>query len=353
MTLSAVSVALLLVPLVWANNCSDWRLHASQTANSVMGRAWYDVNQGPWNNYWWKSANTMETITDFMDYTNTNQFGWIYDHVYQRGGSFINTYYDDEGWWGIAWLKAYERTKDGRFLKLAQSIHRDISGGWDDHCGGGVWWSKDRNYKNAIPNELFLVLSTRLYRVTGDESYLNWADKEWNWFAKSGMINSQGLVNDGLTNDCKNNGENTWTYNQGVILGGLQELYVITKNPAYLTAAQNIAGAAMNILRWPNGVLKESCDSNDSCGSDGAEFKGVFVRYLGQLASSATPDERAKIQSFLSLNADALWNDDRGNGVNFGGSWAGPFSWDGDAQINLPRTQVALDAFNAAFHSQC
>ena len=41
--------------------------------------------------------------------------------------------------------------------------------------------------------------------------YLNWATTEWQWFESSGLINSQSLINDGLTNDtCQNNGGTVW-----------------------------------------------------------------------------------------------------------------------------------------------
>jgi predicted alpha-1,6-mannanase (GH76 family) len=38
------------------------------------------------------------------------------------------------------------------------------------------------------------------------------------------MINGDGLINDGLNAQGENNGQATWTYNQGVILGGLVAL---------------------------------------------------------------------------------------------------------------------------------
>ena len=42
------------------------------------------------------------------------------------------------------------------------------------------------------------------------------------------MINSAGLVNDGLTAACANNGQTVWTYNQGLAIGAALELWRAT-----------------------------------------------------------------------------------------------------------------------------
>ena len=70
----------------------------------------------------------------------------------------------------------------------------------DGTCGGGIWWSKDRKYKNAIANELFLSVAAKLALHTFGKQrklYLTWADREWRWFLYSGMMNAGNLVNDG------------------------------------------------------------------------------------------------------------------------------------------------------------
>ncbi len=121
----------------------------------------------------------------------------------RRNADFVNTYYDDNLWWGLAWVAAYDLTGDGRYLDAARVIFERCLDGWDDTCGGGLWWSRARTYKNAITNELFLTLAARLHqRVPGDQYYLDWALRD------VGVVRGQrhdrpgGLVNDGLTADC-------------------------------------------------------------------------------------------------------------------------------------------------------
>ena len=218
-----------------------------------------------------------------------------------------------------------------------------MTGGWDDTFGGGLWWKKDRKYKNAIPNELFLTLAARLHQRTpgdhGPGSYLDWAQREWAWFDASGMINGQDLVNDGLNHQGKNNGGITWTYNQGVILGGLIELSEITHDKKYLARAQAIADAATKTLVNADGVLVEPCESGD-CGGDGPQFKGIFVRYLGLLYAKT---KKPAYREFLRRNADSVWARDREGDNQFGLHWAGPFD-----HADAARQTSALDAFNAA-----
>jgi hypothetical protein len=83
--------------------------------------------------------------------------------------------------------------------------------GWGTSCGnGGMWWDTIHNYINAIPNELFLSVAAHLAnRASNRAYYIDWAKREWEWFQGSGMINAQGTINDGLTTDCKNNGQTT------------------------------------------------------------------------------------------------------------------------------------------------
>ena len=154
--------------------------------------------------------------------------------------------------------------------------------------------------------------------------------EEWAWFEQSGMIQfnttiNATLINDGLNTDtCLNNGEWTWTYNQGVILGGLVSLFEATGNSSLLDVAITIADSVLATQTYEDGVLREICETNGKdCGPDGSQFKGIFVRYLAVLATALTPSH-ARFNTylqFLRTNANAVWTIDQNAEGVFGLVW--------------------------------
>ncbi|HEY7414764.1 MAG TPA: glycoside hydrolase family 76 protein [Ktedonobacteraceae bacterium] len=319
----------------------DFLAYANASAPVLQG--WYSTSNGLWNSAWWNSANELGAIIDYSRLSgNTAYTGDIATTFNDNSsGNFLNNYYDDEGWWALTWVNAYDYTGNTTYLNMAKTIFSDMASGWDSTCNGGVWWSKDRTYKNAIPNELFLTLAARLHeRTPNDTSYLNWATKEWTWFSGSGMINSSSLINDGLTSSCQNNGGTTWTYNQGVILGGLTDMYKITGNTSYLTKAESIANAATTKLVNANGILEEPCEPAANCGTDGVQFKGIFMRNLAYLYQS---DHQLAYENFIIANANSIWQKDRSSSNQLGLKWYGPFD-----SADPIRQSSAQDALNAA-----
>jgi len=305
-------------------------------------QAWYEPSTGLYKTTgWWNSANSITVLVDYERVSKSAEYNAVLANTFVAAQKtledkkphtgFINKYLDDEGWWALAWIDAYDLTRNREYLAMAETIFSDMSGEWDDTCGGGIWWSKDRNYKNAIANELFLSVAAHLAnRSSGPQrkQYLQWGSREWKWFAATGMINAIGLVNDGLSRtkgavgpgSCTNNGRTTWTYNQGVVLGGLVELAAASHDPALIRPAQNIATAAISQLVDAKGILHDPCEPR--CGGDGVQFKGVFVRNL-ILLDRAHPD--TAYESFVDKNADTLWRDARGPNFQLAERWSGPF----------------------------
>ncbi|HXB59524.1 MAG TPA: glycoside hydrolase family 76 protein [Candidatus Acidoferrales bacterium] len=303
---------------------------AAHTVDAVSAlHHWYNPNTGLWKHTgWWNSANCLQGVEATLALSHDQKDQAVIENTFNRNAAnnFLNDYYDDEGWWAETWIRAYDLTGQARYLNAAKVIFQDMTNGWDSHCDGGLWWSKKRTYKNAIPNELFLLVAIRLHQRTagdgGPGSYFYWATNEWHWFQASGMLNSQNLVNDGLTSDCLNNGDTTWTYNQGVILGALADLYKVTGETNYLARAEAIVDASISTLIDQDGVLTEPCESNGCHGGDVPQFKGIFIRNLAYLYSV---DRKPAYLDFISRSAHSVWENDRNNKNQLGLKWAGPF----------------------------
>jgi predicted alpha-1,6-mannanase (GH76 family) len=328
----------------------DYRVCAAAAAAAL--HRWYNPLMGRWRTTgWWNAANALTSVVDYTEQTGNRTFAWVIKWTFcvarWQHAHFINSFFDDNGWWALAWMKAYELTGKERYLEASRRIFDNMTTGWDGTCGGGLWWNQDRKYKNAIANELFLAAATRLHRLSpGDGRYLDWAVREWEWFSASGMISQKGLVNDGLTADCKNNGKPTYSYNQGVILAGLGDLYEITGDAAYLRRGESIADAALSELTTPDsaarpGILIDPGDEGMSGRrGDGSQFKGVFVRNLCDFYQHSP---RPAYRDFILRNARSMWDNSRNAENQFGLSWAGPF----DA-ADASRQSSALDVLNAA-----
>jgi predicted alpha-1,6-mannanase (GH76 family) len=340
---------------------TDPNYRANAAAGITALQHWYNPSTGLWNGVqWWNSANALTAVIGYTkltgDSSHAGAIGTTFTAAQRQHANFVNSFYDDNGWWGLAWVAAFDLTRESRYLAMARTIFARNVAGWDDTCRGGLWWNEAKTYKNAITNELFLTLAAKLHqRTPGDHgSYLTWAQREWDWFSSSGVIGASGLVNDGLTPACQNNGQTTWTYNQGVILGALAAMFEITGDRDYLTQGESIANATVAQLApavpSPSpippsavtpGILAEPCEATAAgCDGDQAQFKGIFVRNLYEFwLRSHQPAYRA----FILSNATSIWSHGRNANHQFGLRWAGPFDR-GDAT----RQSSALDALNAA-----
>ncbi len=289
----------------------------------------YNVDTGLWKTTgWWNSANALTAVIDYELATGDRSYEWIVANTYEKnldaqGGNFTNDYVDDTGWWALAWIRAYDLTGNPRYLETARFDADYMWATRDDVCGGGVVWNVNQRYKNAVTNELFIKVAASLHnRIPGDTDYLDRATTNLAWFENSGMVNDDNMINDGLDGTtCENNGQTTWTYNQGIILGALAELHAATGDGSYLTRARTLADASSRSTELnPRGVLTEPCEQN-GCGGDGPTFKGVYVRNLGELNAALA---KRPYQPYLDRQAKTSYDHGRNRFDQYGVHWAGP-----------------------------
>lgn len=311
---------------------------------AIRLQQWYNPQTGLWDSTgWWNSANALTALIDYSRVSGSPRYTDVIATTYAANlpMGFLNEYYDDEGWWALAWIDAYDLTHKAAYLETAQSIFEDMTGGWDETCGGGLWWRKKRDGKNAIENELFLSVAAHLANRVEDRSqrdeYRNWADREWQWFRRSGMIEGDHLIADGLDAHCQDNHGHKWSYNQGVIVGGLAEL-ARHEHRGELREARRIADAAVTRLSDENEILHDGCEPK--CGRDGTQFKGIFVRNLA-LLWQRKPD--ASYRRFILRNANSIIGNDQEPDHSFGVLWSGP-----PEGVNASTQSSALDALVAA-----
>jgi predicted alpha-1,6-mannanase (GH76 family) len=342
---------------------SDPLLEVAAEGMTVL-QTFYNKSNGQWNtDGWWNAANALMAVIDYSRCTGATLYLGDIPQTFvvaqESNAGFVDTAYDDDGWWALAWVNAYDLTGEAQYLEMAKSLFSVMTEGWTDTCGGGMTWETTNDYKETIANELFLALATSLHlRTPGDRgpgSYLDWAEKEWAWFESSGLINTQRLVNDGLTSTCENNGETTWTYNQGVILRGLAEMHDITRDPKYLHVAEEIADAALAILTVTidlDGrsarILDEPYSASDPTSDPGqdpnvTQFKGIFMRNFYELYRRLP---KPAYRRFILDNAQSIIANDVSDG-QFGYLWQGPQDGLPTAYYSSVQTS-ALEALIAA-----
>ncbi|MDQ6647206.1 MAG: glycoside hydrolase family 76 protein, partial [Pseudomonadota bacterium] len=313
----------------------------SRVAADVLMNS-YDPDKAWFPSSWWNSAVALQTVGDYMQRTGDRRYLGQLNNTFEKDksvfpagvlsgdpllGNFTSRAIDDSEWWGLTWLQAYDLTGDRKYLDMAVTIANYVHGYWDTStCGGGVWWNAERTYKNAITNGLWIRLTAELHnRMGGDKVWLARSREAWAWFQGSGMINANGLVNDGLTNTCTNNGQNVWSYNQGLAIGAGLELWRATRDPSILATVRRLADAAIapgGLVA--NGILTESCDALDqTCDDNGKQFKGIFMRYWTDLVDTTHDRHYA---AFLDQQADSIWKNDRDAADRLGTRWSGATS---------------------------
>lgn len=343
-------------------SCTAWArpvpTRAGAAADALM--ASYQTNEGWWRSSWWNSAVALTALVDFAQRTGRHDYDWAVARTFEQNkgvfpaggrssdpveGHFVSRAVDDAAWWAVAWVAAYDYTHERRYLDEAVTITSYVQQYWDPGtCGGGVWWDRERTYKNAVTSGLYLWLTTALHqRLTGDTLWGGRARTAADWYLNSGLINASGLVNDGLTTGCANNGQTVWSYNQGLAIGAFTQLWRSTGEGRYLTTAQRLADAALSAPELTrDGVLTESCDTGTrACDDNQKQFKGIFVRHLADLADATGS---AAYRAYIARQADSLWRTDRDPLNRLGQRWAGTSPNQSDW-----RTQAsALEALTAA-----
>ena len=267
-------------------------------------------------NYWWL-AHVVDCRLDA--YERTSDVRWrdeavaVAANIVERnGGSLFNDYFDDMLWLALASHRLAEAGAGAEHLAAAVAIwDHVVEHGWNAVLGPSLAWRKQQlDYKNTPANGPLVILSLRLARATGEQRYVEIAERAYAWLTEHLIDPETGFVEDGINRSGDGRIDTQWrfTYNQGLVVGANVELFRTTGERSYLDRAARTARTAIDELS--DGVV--FADEGD--GGDEGLFKGVYFRYLGQLvAAGGDPD--GGLADFVHGATGVLWD------TCFDGEW--------------------------------
>ncbi|PVD51966.1 glycoside hydrolase [Terrimonas sp.] len=208
----------------------------------------------------------------------------------EAGGG--DRFYDDNQWIGIAYMDAYNRTKDIAYLNLSKEIYGFMMTGYDTVAGGGLYWKEfDNTTKNTCSNGPGVLLALQLYKATAEKKYLDTALLLYNWVNKN-LLAPDGLYYDNIKLPSLDIDKRKYTYNTGTMLQSAVLLYDITKNKSYLEAAQKMASSSLAFF-YKNGMFPNHY-----------WFNAVLLRGYIELAKF---DNNKEYIAVFKTYADKVW----------------------------------------------
>lgn len=275
---------------------------------------------GPWH-FWWQ-AQYLDCLVDAahrhiregrpahkLPYTVALGSRLLRTVRLRNAFRYTNNFYDDMAWLGLAALRlrnvadtAGPRPSAADRLRRRTDQVRDVLAAEfeeaaDDVLGGGVYWSRQRDFKNTPATAPVALFFARTGRTDKAQELVDWLGSRL-------FDNDRGLYLDGLrirgSEEILESG--VYTYNQGPVLGALLEL----GGEANLSRAADLVAAVERRLCPTPGSRALRCDGT----GDGGLFTGILARYLALAAQDARlpASTRDSAGSLVTETAEALWS---------------------------------------------
>jgi predicted alpha-1,6-mannanase (GH76 family) len=361
-----VCLLMMIITLVFTQ---DYQEMAAVSINTFLEKFLTNDTTYLWDTYpsngqltaYWTFAQGFDTIIDAAQRVQKNphsldhSFEYYKDliqrlYVSQDGIGWDRPYIDDMNWMALALLRAYHLTGEKMYLEKCLYLYSKIESNWDVTCcgdvRGGIWWDTAHTQKATASNAGPVILASRLYDLTKDVTYLNFAKKVWVYWYETMVSFKNYSVCDHIESPSGNK-QCSWsfTYNEGLMVGASISLYTVTKLELFKSAANKIANYSQveQIIHAKYGnVLFDGY----SCNGDCDEFKGIAFRYLMEL-EQITKEFYLKL--LLKSCVLSMWNLARNSESLFAVNWIGPSPKSSDtiqqAQMNAATMALNLYAY--------
>lgn len=296
---------------------------------------WTNSNHGDSYQGFWVEAELWEMVMDAYVHTSNptlkaklrTQIDDIFDGTAAKyGDDWTNNHFNDDiMWWAMASARAYEITKDQKYLDKAKYYFDFVyDTQWDDNfANGGIWWmNSEHNTKNSCINFPAAQAAVFMYNITGDDHYLDAATRIYKW-GKTMLTDGNGKVFDRIELE-RGAVPDATHYNQGTFIGAAVGLYQITGSTVYLDDAVKAANFTKNHLVDANQLLNFEGPNGDLKGG-----KTILIRNMAYLqdalkerSDSAYKQVNEQLSYWLAFNAQMAWNHRNADNI-IDGNWAG------------------------------
>lgn len=270
-----------------------------------------DVDKSSQNIYW-QQAHAMDVLvyayerhandsvktlaTRYRSYMRL----WYGNHANNYSGGatgFENPYTDDMCWICLTLLHMTEATGTEMYATTARKlfVNSIMKRAVEDETGLWLPWNTYQGSRaNACTVSPACLIAAKMYEKYGDEQYLEYAEKFYNYMQKN-IVKSDGRVE-----------EPPLTYTQGTFGEACRKLYHITGKSIYRQKAQLYIEYAFTSGRCTNGlnILRDEGSSMDQ-----SIFKAVLIPYAVNyvLDEKMNISSRLKLSKYIQLNANTLW----------------------------------------------
>ncbi len=268
---------------------------------------------------YWIYAEAFDAVVDSVQrsagHDNAHWIDVFYQGQDERG--WTSDFFDDENWMALTLIRAYDVTKDSKYLSRAEDLFADIN--QNGRTSTGVWWNRKHKEKATASNFGPAITAARLNERTGKAWYKQAAQQIYDYWYSTMVNHSTARVADHWNPD----GSVDWskyTYNTGLAIGASIELWRITNNHGYLDHAYQFGSYLIHEQVGPSTYGNVLHDS--SCTGDCHMFKGIAFRFLTKLY--ALDKSQTQFYDVLKASVRAIWYDARNttNGL-FASDWAG------------------------------
>ncbi|KAJ4191877.1 hypothetical protein NW767_010784 [Fusarium falciforme] len=270
--------------------------------------------------YWQLTGD--ETYNDLVMQGILHQVGQNEDFI--PANQSLNAANDDQSIWAMAALTAAEYgfpdppKDEPQWLDLAESVFESQRLRWDAEvekktCDGGLRWqiafsNNGYDWKSAEANTFFFSLSSRLARQTGNKTYVEYAEKVWDWLYDIELIDHDTFaVYDGssVKSNCTQISKVQRSGAASSLALGAAYMYNQTDGSStWKSRVQNLTSSFVDTFFQKDGSFAEaSCPSDNKCPTDLLTFKALSQRWLA-VTSQIAPFTAEPILKALRKSAE-------------------------------------------------